>query len=408
MPDSRNGSSYDSVNNGFFEIQYKENGVYLTVHSPVGKGKAVEVNDVISRLAQKKISYDKEMVEYAVQKAVNTPVKIGEPQEELVLDASINVNISADKMKATMVIKPPDGGRMLTKEEIMEILKNNGVRYGINESTLESVSKYPVYNEIILIAEGTPPTNGQNGKVEFHFDLNKERKPTVLEDGRVDFRELNLIESVRKGQVLCSLIPPLPGAPGRTVEDTEVPALNGKPAVLPKGKNVEITEDGQNLIAGIDGQVNYTDGKVNVFANYEVPADVDNSTGNISFVGNVIIRGNVLSGFIVEAGGSVEVMGVVEAAVIKADGDIILRRGMQGLGKGLLKSGGDIIAKYIENSIIEAKGDIKAEAIMHSNVKCGNKLELSGKRPFDRRKMQGGKRNICKGYWLVSCYSHRC
>lgn len=125
-------------------------------------------------------------------------------------------------------------------------------------------------------------------------------------------------------------------------------------------------------------------------------------------MGNVIIRGNVLSGFIVEAGGSVEVMGVVEAAVIKADGDIILRRGMQGLGKGLLKSGGDIIAKYIENSIIEAKGDIKAEAIMHSNVKCGNKLELSGKRPFDRRKMQGGKRNICKGYWLVSCYSHRC
>jgi len=78
--------------------------------------------------------------------------------------------------------------------------------------------------------------------------------------------------------------------------------------VLPKGKNVEISEDGQSLIAGIDGQVNYIDGKVSVFANYEVPADVDNSTGNISFVGNVIIRGNVLSGFTVEAGGSVEVM----------------------------------------------------------------------------------------------------
>lgn len=53
---------------------------------------------------------------------------------------------------------------------------------------------------------------------------------------------------------------------------------------------------------------------------------------------------------------------------------------MQGLGKGTLKSGGDIIAKYIENSNIEAKVDIKAEAIMHSNVKCGNKLELTGKK----------------------------
>jgi len=52
-------------------------------------------------------------------------------------------------------------------------LKNSGVRYGINESMLENVSKYPVYNEIIVIAEGTPPINGQNGKVEFHFDLKK-------------------------------------------------------------------------------------------------------------------------------------------------------------------------------------------------------------------------------------------
>ncbi|WP_136479443.1 DUF342 domain-containing protein [Acetivibrio thermocellus] len=392
MRDVTKGSFNDSPNNGFFEIQYKEDGVYLTVHPPIGKDKAVEVNDVISRLTQKKIVYDKEMVELAVQRASNVPVKIGEPQEELKLDATIDVNISPDKMKATMVIRPPDGGRMLTKDEMMEILKNSGVRYGINESMLENVSKYPVYNEIIVIAEGTPPINGQNGKVEFHFDLKKERKPTILEDGRVDFRELNLIESVKKGQVLCTLVPPLPGTPGRTVEDIEVPALDGKPAVLPKGKNVEISEDGQSLIAGIDGQVNYIDGKVSVFANYEVPADVDNSTGNISFVGNVIIRGNVLSGFTVEAGGSVEVMGVVEAAVIKADGDIILRRGMQGLGRGILKSGGDIIAKYIENSIIEAKGDIKAEAIMHSNVKCGNKLELSGKKGL----LIGGKCKVGK------------
>ncbi|OPZ83357.1 MAG: hypothetical protein BWY74_04467 [Firmicutes bacterium ADurb.Bin419] len=109
-----------------------------------------------------------------------------------------------------------------------------------------------------------------------------------------------------------------------------------------------------------------------------MPADVDNSTGNVNFIGNVTIRGNVLSGFTVEAGGSVEIWGVVEGAVIIAGGDIILRRGMQGMGKGVLVSGGDIIAKYIENSTIEAKGDIKSEAIMHSNVKCGNKLELSG------------------------------
>jgi len=53
------------------------------------------------------------MVELAVQRASNVPVKIGEPQEELKLDATIDVNISPDKMKATMVIRP------LTVEECL-------------------------------------------------------------------------------------------------------------------------------------------------------------------------------------------------------------------------------------------------------------------------------------------------
>jgi len=73
----------DSPNNGFFEIQYKEDGVYLTVHPPIGKGKAVEVNDVISRLTQKKIVYDKEMVELAVQRASNVPVKLANLRRNL-------------------------------------------------------------------------------------------------------------------------------------------------------------------------------------------------------------------------------------------------------------------------------------------------------------------------------------
>jgi uncharacterized protein (DUF342 family) len=216
--------------------------------------------------------------------------------------------------------------------------------------------------------------------VEFFFDVKKNIKPTILEDGRVDFRELNLVESVRKGQVLCRVIPPQPGKRGKSVTGLDIPAKDGKPAVLPKGKNVEISEDGTSLIASIDGQVDFNDGKVNVFATYEVAADVDNSTGNIYFVGNVLVRGNVLSGFTVEAGGSVEVWGVVEGAFIKAGGDIILRRGMQGLGKGRLVSSGNIIAKYIENSNVEASGDVKAEAIMHSNVSCGKRLQLSGRK----------------------------
>lgn len=380
MADSRELTGV-KVNDGFFELKYQQDGVYLIVYPSVGKGRRIEVADVINKLNRKQVKlFSKGAVELAVLKADKAPAKIAEFQEEVKVNASASVMISQDKMKAFVTLVSPEGGKALSMEEILEMLKKSGVIYGINKTTLETVSKYPVYGEMICIAEGTQPVNGQNGKVEFYFDMNRERKPTILEDGRVDYMELNLIESVHTGQKLCTLLPPLKGVPGKTVFGTDIPALNGKYANLPKGRNVEISDDGATLIAGIDGQVSYIDGKVNVFANYEVHADVDPTTGNINFIGNVTVRGNVLSGFTVEAGGNVEVWGVVEGAVIKAGGDIILRRGMQGVGKGVLVSGGDIIAKYIEHSNIEAKHDIKSEAIMHSNIKCGNRLELAGRK----------------------------
>jgi len=376
----RNGMGFN-INDGFCELLFKEDGVYLCVYPPEGSGRRLDLNAVLDRLARKKVrDFDRVKVELAVRRADKVPVKIAEPQEEEKIDATVKVTVSPDKMKAYVTFTPPDNGRMLTMDEVLDELSKNGVIYGINRTNLENLIKYPVYNEMICIAEGTPPVNGENGRVEYHFDISRDHRPTILEDGRVDFRELNLIQNIEKGGVLCTLIPPTPGKPGRTVAGTDIPALDGKPAVLPRGRNVIVSEDGTQLIANISGQICYIDGKVSVFATHEVKADVDNSTGNINFIGNVVVMGNVLSGFTIEAGGNVEVMGVVEGATIKAGGDIILRRGMQGMGKGVLISGGDIIARFIENSTVEARNDIKAEAIMHSNVKCGNKLELSGRK----------------------------
>ncbi|MGE5615198.1 MAG: DUF342 domain-containing protein [Bacillota bacterium] len=370
-----------NVNDGFYQILYLNDGVYLSVYPPEGIGKRVDLQTVLDRLERKKVkNYDKDIVNIVVKKADKVPVKIAGRQEEESLNATANLSVTPDKMKAYISFIPPENGRMMTKEEILDFLNENGIIYGINKTNLDTVVQYPIYNETIVIAEGTPPVPGQNGKLEFHFDTHRETKPTILEDGRVDFRELNLIQNAVKGQVLCTLIPPSPGTPGKTVYGTDIPAVDGKPVALPKGRNVSVSEDGMQLVSNIDGQILYIDGKVSVFSTHEVQADVDNSTGNINFVGNVHIRGNVLSGFIVEAGGNVEVMGVVEGAIIKAGGDIILRRGMQGMGKGILVSGGDIVARYIENSNVQAKNNIKAEAIMHSNIKCGNKLELSGKK----------------------------
>ena len=77
--------------------------------------------------------------------------------------------------------------------------------------------------------------------------------------------------------------------------------------------------------------------------------DVDNSTGNIKFIGNVV-RGNFVR--LVGSIGNVEAYGVGKARQV-SEGNIILRRGMTGNNKGRLIAGGDIVAKYIGNSIVE-------------------------------------------------------
>ncbi len=296
-------------------------------------------------------------------------------------ELKISVTLSPDELKAFITIYPSEDEIKVSKDDIISALQSQKITYGIKEDAITDLCEKSVLGESICVAEGIPAQNGKNGSVVYHFDTTVDKTPTILEDGRINYRELNLIQSVKQGQLLCTLEPPVMGTQGITVKGKVIPAVSGRPAVLPRGKNVHISEDGQKLIASTDGEVEYLDPtKVSVYTNHEVAADVDNSTGNVTFVGSVIIKGNVLSGFSVEAGGNVEVYGVVEGATIKAGGNIILRRGMQGMGKGTLIAGGDIVSRYIEYCNVEAKNNIQSEAVMHSNVKCGNKLELTGRK----------------------------
>ena len=293
----------------------------------------------------------------------------------------IEPSVSQDKMKAFITLKEDkEKGEPLTVEAIVQSLYSKGVVFGMKVENIRGIVQNPVYDNPELMAEGTFPANGKNGEIKFLINLEHNALPVISEDGSVNYKEMNRIENITKGQPLAVLIPPLQGTGGKTVMGQELRALNGKPALLPKGRNVSIDSGGQTLISEIDGQVLYADGKISVFSTHEVKADVDNSTGNIRFIGNVSIRGNVLSGFEVEAGGNIEVNGVVEGAVLKAKGNIILKRGMQGAGKGTLIAGGNIIAKFIESAQVEAAGDIRSEAIMHCDVKCGRTLELGGRK----------------------------
>jgi uncharacterized protein len=364
-------------------FEYKNDGVYFIVNWNEGLKEALEAKDVMKVIIRKKISnLDSKAFSDVFAQKDGVAQKIAPYQTEYLIDGEVSITVSEDKMTAQIEFFPPEGGKNITIEEVLKKLDDLKISVGIEEEVLKQWFNEPVYHQKMRIASGIPPQNGENGSVEFHFNTSKLRKPKILEDGRVDYKELNYIESIKKAQVLCTGTPPTKGISGKNIFGIEIKAVDGKMAVFPKGKNVELSSDNMSLLSSIEGCVEYEGGKVNVYQQFDIPKNVDTSTGNVYFVGNVSIQGDVLTGYKVEADGSIFVEGIVEGAILKAGQDIILKKGVSGQGKGMVFAGRNIVAKYIENANVEARENIQAEVIMHSNVKAANKIELLGRKGF--------------------------
>lgn len=296
-------------------------------------------------------------------------------------NGEVKITVSPGRMEAVMMITQPVGdGKKATLEDALMALKHAHVNHGVN---YEEICKH-IDQEICGIqftcAIGDKPVDGENGFVKYHFRAKDEMKPTINPDGTVDFKNLDLIENVRSGDLLAEQVLPTDGKPGTDVQGHPVPQKPGKPAQFKPGKFTEFSEDDMQIKATTDGQVMIRDGKITVSPVYQVPANVDNTTGNIRFNGKVVVKGNVKSGFMIEADGNIEVMGVVESAVLKSNADIILNRGVQGNNQAELLCKGDLVARYIENTKINTGGNVEAECILHSIVYAKKKIMIKGKK----------------------------
>jgi uncharacterized protein (DUF342 family) len=202
---------------------------------------------------------------------------------------------------------------------------------------------------------------------------------TVKEDGTVDFRELGLVQNVSKGEVLCRIIPPEPGRDGIDLYDNVVRHTEGQLPTLPSGTNTELSEDKLSLLASVDGCAVCKKDNINVEDVFVLRGDVDNASGNINFNGSVVIQGDVKEGFYVKAGNDISIRGMAEGAFIEAGGNISISNGMNGMIKGTLNAGGNVIAKYFQNTNVICKGDIYADVIMNCQITTEGSVILRGK-----------------------------
>lgn len=370
--------------NGYFQLETKSDGVYVRLYPSTEGGQPVNIKELMEYLDVRQLNqYDMKELNAAIRDQEREHIIYVAPPMTLYVNEMMIVNISLDKMKAQCRFYPPSkGGQWMSEEEIMGDLRAKNVKFGIDQGAINSFLRNREYCRDYTFAMGKMPEHGKDAKIEYFFNTNLNLKPKKNEDGSVDYRDLNTISHVHAGDLLARLIPEDPGKPGMDVLGNEIGPRKVNKKTLEFANNIRCNEERTELYSEVTGHASLVNGKVFVSDVYEVPADVDNSVGNVEYTGNVHVAGNVKGGFVVKAKGDIVVDGVVEDAELEAGGQIIVKRGIHGKGKGRLTADGNIICQFIENAIVSSGGFIETDSILHSRVSAFSEIHANGKKGF--------------------------
>ena len=370
------------MSNGFFQLIHNAHGTSLKIVPPTKGGEMFPITELSDYLNARNIRFDLHKLNatcLGLKEKIEIPLsmEMGYRESEKCI-----VTISQDKMSAIMRFHAPSNdGEVMDSAEIIQELQHKGLHYGIKTEVVEQFVENRQYCTDILVAEGSEPIQGSDASIEYFFSTDIHAKPTLLEDGSVDFFNLNTINHCNKGDLLARLTPAVVGQNGMTVTGESIKPRDVKRQMLHYGRNISVSEDKTCIYSEVNGHVVLVEEKVFVSDVLELE-NVDMSTGNIEYEGSVLIRGNVCSNFSVISHGNIEVRGIVEGAYLEASGDIIIARGMNGMGKGELKAGGNIVVKFMENVHAQAQGYVSAETILHSHVSAGTDVTVTGRKGF--------------------------
>ncbi|HRR87072.1 MAG TPA: FapA family protein, partial [Phycisphaerae bacterium] len=182
------------------------------------------------------------------------------------------------------------------------------------------------------------------------------------------------IHTVKSGEVIGEYVPETPPQPGMDVYGKPIP---GAPSLLrfELGANVKLADDGKTVYATSNGMVRVTRQGVSVVEQVKVDGDVDLKSGNVDAPSDVLITGNVVETFLVRSPKSITIKGMVEAANVEAGSHVIIAGGVAGKSKALIRAGGELQVKFLEEAAIEATGDvIVTKEVMNCRIRTMGRL----------------------------------
>lgn len=275
---------------------------------------------------------------------------------------------------------PSPGGAFLTYELFALRLEDYGITTGVLTDTIqESIFKTnsshaPVNN--IIIARGKPSVT----EIPEHFIIRRdllERKPEIdPQAARIDWHSISAFSIVKKKDPIARRILKIEGQAGTDVYGSETHFSVEEKKVFLAGENV--IDHPSGLFAGKDGRLSIdASGRISIEEVLVLKKGVDFSTGNITFPGDVILQGKIADGFKIYAGGSIVSADVVDATEIVCKKDMVVQGGIEGRGKGAVRVGGNLTAKYIQNCRVAVRGDILISgSIVQSRVYTMGEIKM--------------------------------
>ncbi|MCL4759406.1 MAG: DUF342 domain-containing protein [Rhodocyclaceae bacterium] len=303
------------------------------------------------------------------------------------VDAELEVTVSPDGLQVRLDIVAARGGHPVTWEQVLAELAELGVKEGILFDVIENAVHAGVA-EGVLIAQGTPPQHGEDGRFESLVPEVRDRRPKMTETGHIDYRDLGGVAVVHAGDALMRRHPATAGTAGLSVRGEVIQAKPGKETMFaPNLAGVTISPDDPDvLVAAISGQPVHVANGMIVEPVYTVES-VNMAIGNIEFDGSVKVRGDVCAGMTIKATGDIEIGGVAEPCNLEAGGNIVIQGGAMGSlgrkdsGDFRLRCGGTLNAGYLQQVKAVAGDSILVDDVaMQCDLAAERHIRVGGKK----------------------------
>jgi len=267
---------------------------------------------------------------------------------------------------------PENGGAPISAEYIADILEKKNIRFGIQHDEINKAYEECVqYNEIVrdvLVAQGEPAVNEVLSYLQLNPLLEQKNPALVQDNDTIDHRSRSPFTIIKKDMALAKQKRHKPGKEGTNVHGETIGFnVNHPEGVLAGGENTRMED--RYLLSNINGQLVIKNKIVSVRESLVINGPVGYGTGNIIFPGNVEIHGAVYDGFKIYSGGSVTIKQTFDVTDAVTKGDLTVAGGIIGRGRALVKVGGNLTTKFIENCSAACRKTINVDMeILNSRI----------------------------------------